>query len=102
MTFTKGGLLSTTQLESISGKKWKKGGILSAEQLNELNNSSGNNINYDTVPVFMAHSGPRGCFIYYLALNDNGEIVLASEGAEPHSSSKTMNMVVFKDFEEDR
>jgi hypothetical protein len=36
MTFTKGGLLNTTQLESISGKKWKKGGILSATQLNEL------------------------------------------------------------------
>ena len=36
MTFTKGGLLNTTQLESISGKKWKKGGILSATQLNKL------------------------------------------------------------------
>ena len=41
MTFTKGGLLSTTQLESISGKKWKKGGILNATQLNELSGGDG-------------------------------------------------------------
>lgn len=36
MTFTKGGILNSNQLESISNVKWKKGGILSAEQLNKL------------------------------------------------------------------
>ena len=39
--FTKGGILNSNQLESISNKKWKKGGILSAEQLNKLSASSG-------------------------------------------------------------
>ncbi len=39
--FTKGGLLNTTQLQNLSGKKWKKGGILSAKQLNELSNGNG-------------------------------------------------------------
>ena len=34
--FIKGGILSSNQLEDISGKKWKKGGILSATQLNKL------------------------------------------------------------------
>ncbi len=50
MTFTKGGLLNITQLESISGKKWKKGGILSATQLNELSN--GGNAYSDSILVF--------------------------------------------------
>lgn len=50
MTFTKGGLLSTTQLESISGKKWKKGGILSATQLNEL--SGGGNAYSESILEF--------------------------------------------------
>ncbi len=40
MTFTKGGILDSNQLESISGKKWKKGGILSATQLNKLSDGS--------------------------------------------------------------
>lgn len=51
MTYIKGGLLSTTQLESISGKKWKKGGILSATQLNEL--SSGNGGEKDLVIMYV-------------------------------------------------
>ena len=38
--FTKGGILSSNQLEDISNKKWKKGGILSATQLNELSKGS--------------------------------------------------------------
>ena len=41
--FTKGGLLNTTQLQNLSGKKWKKGGILNAKQLNELAGSGGSN-----------------------------------------------------------
>ena len=41
MTFVKGGILNSNQLESISNVKWKKGGILSAEQLNKLSASSG-------------------------------------------------------------
>lgn len=39
--FIKGGILNTTQLQNLSGKKWKKGGILNAKQLNELSNGSG-------------------------------------------------------------
>ena len=39
--FIKGGLLNTTQLQNLSGKKWKKGGILNAKQLNELSSGSG-------------------------------------------------------------
>ena len=39
--FTKGGILNSSQLEDISGKKWKKGGILSATQLNKLSDESG-------------------------------------------------------------
>lgn len=42
--FTKGGILNTTQLQNLSGKKWKKGGILSATQLNELTNNDGDSL----------------------------------------------------------
>lgn len=49
--FTKGGILNTTQLQNLSGKKWKKGGILNAKQLNEL--SSGNGGEKDLVIMYV-------------------------------------------------
>ena len=51
MTFIKGGVLNSNQLESISGKKWKKGGILNAKQLNEL--SSGSSGEKDLVIIYV-------------------------------------------------
>lgn len=59
MTFVKGGILNSNQLESISNRKWKKGGILSAEQLNNISGDNESILNFEPIETANYSSRPE-------------------------------------------
>ena len=67
--FTKGGVLSSNQLEDISSKKWKKGGILSATQLNKLSSGKEDAL-IKSIPVKVINNSGGVVQIHYVNIAD--------------------------------
>lgn len=96
MTYTKGGLLNTTQLESISGKKWKKGGILSADQLNELSNGSDEGNAFETIEVYSGYNS--SITINGLKGRPKAFALILSESLNTTSNKEVVSMYDIPDY----